>query len=117
MHSLHNKLHWKLQPPVSLINTFYVTYWVGWDSAVGIATRYGMNGPGIESRWEARFSTPVQTGSGAHPASCTMGTRYLPGVKRPGGGVDHPPSFSAEVKEKVGLYIYSPFGPSWPVLV
>ena len=24
---------------------------VGWDSSVGIATRYGLDGPGIESRW------------------------------------------------------------------
>jgi len=38
-------------------------------SSVGIATIYGLHGPGIESRWEgARFSAPVQTGSGAHPA-------------------------------------------------
>jgi len=29
----------------------------------------------------ARFSAPVQTGAGAHPASCTMGTRSFPGVK------------------------------------
>jgi hypothetical protein len=29
----------------------------------------------------ARFSAPVQTGPGAHPASCTMGTGSLPGVK------------------------------------
>ena len=28
-----------------------------------------------------RFSTPVQTGPGAHPASCTMGTGSFPGVK------------------------------------
>jgi len=30
---------------------------------------------------EARFSAPVQTGPGAHPASCTMGTVSLPEVK------------------------------------
>jgi len=29
----------------------------------------------------ARFSAPVQTGPGAHPASCTMGTGFFPGVK------------------------------------
>jgi hypothetical protein len=29
----------------------------------------------------ARFSTPVQTGPGVHPASCTMGTRSFPGLK------------------------------------
>jgi hypothetical protein len=28
----------------------------------------------------ARFSTPVQTGPEAHPASCTMGTSSFPGV-------------------------------------
>jgi len=29
----------------------------------------------------ARFSASVQTGTGAHPASCTMGTGSFPGVK------------------------------------
>ena len=29
----------------------------------------------------ARFSAPVQTDPGAHPASCTMGTGSFPGVK------------------------------------
>jgi hypothetical protein len=64
----------------------------------------------------ARFSAPVQTGPGAYPTSCTMGTGSFPGVKRPGRGVDHPPPSSAEVKKRVELYIYSPSGPSWPVL-
>jgi len=27
------------------------------------------------------FSAPVQTGPGAHPAPCTMGTESFPGVK------------------------------------
>jgi hypothetical protein len=41
----------------------------------------------------------VQTGSGAHPASYTMGTGVLsPGVKaRPGREADHSPPSSAEV--------------------
>ena len=50
-------------------------------SSVGIATGYWLDGPGIECRWTARFSTPVQTGPGAHPASCTMGTGSFPQVK------------------------------------
>ena len=87
----------------------------GPDSSVGIATHYGLDGPRIESRWEARFSAPVQTGPGAHPSSCTMGTGSFPGVKRPEHGVDHPPSSSAEAKERVHLYLYSPSGPSCPV--
>jgi len=33
----------------------------------------------------------------------------------PGRGVDCPTPPSAEVKERVELYIYSPSGPSWPV--
>ena len=63
----------------------------------------------------ARFSAPVQTGPGAHPASYTMGIESFPGVKRPGRGVDHPFPSRVEVKERVDLYIYSPSGPSWPV--
>ena len=57
----------------------YVIQWAG--SSVGIATGYGLDGPGIEFRWGARFSAPVQTGPGAHPATCTMGTGSFPGVK------------------------------------
>ena len=49
---------------------------VGRDSAVGIATRYGLDGPVIESQWGAKFSAPVQTGHGAHRASYTMGTCF-----------------------------------------
>ena len=58
----------------------------GPGSAVGIATGYWLDGPGIESRWGAKFSAPVQTGPGAHTASCTMGTGSFQGVKR-GRGV------------------------------
>jgi hypothetical protein len=65
------------------------------DSSAGIATRYELDGPGIESRWGARLSAPVQTGPGAYPASCIMGTGSFPGVKRPGRGADHPPLTSA----------------------
>jgi hypothetical protein len=45
-----------------------------------------------------------------------MGTGSFPEVKRPGSGGDHPPS-SAEVKERVELYLYFPSRPSWPVYV
>ena len=65
-------------------------------------------GPGIESRWAARFSAPVQTGPGVHPASYTLGTGSLPVVKRPGCDDDNSTS-SAEVKERVQPYLYSPY--------
>jgi hypothetical protein len=44
-----------------------------------------------------RFTAPIQTGPGAHPASHTMGA----GSPRPGRDINHPPPFSAAVKERV----------------
>jgi hypothetical protein len=82
---------------------------IGRDSSVGIAARYGLDGP-----VGTRFSVSVQTDPGVHPASYKMGTGYFPGVKRPGRGVDHPPQSSVDVKERVELYRYSTSGPSWP---
>jgi len=84
----------------------------GPGSVVGIATDYGLDGPGIESWLGKRFSAPVQTGPGAHPASCTMGTGSFPGVKS-GQGVTLTPltPFSAVGHERVELYLYSPYGP------
>jgi hypothetical protein len=73
---------------------------MGRDSSVGIATRYGLEGPGIESRWGARFSAPVQN-PGVHPASYTMGIGSL------SRGVDHSPLPSAEVKERVEQYLWA----------
>jgi hypothetical protein len=77
---------------------------VGRDSSVGTVTLYGLDGPAIESRWGARFSASVQAGPGAYSAYYTMVAGSFPGVKRPGRGVDHPPPYSAEVKERVELY-------------
>jgi hypothetical protein len=71
------------------------TWLSGPGSSIGIATGYGLDGPGIESR----FFAYVQTGPGSHPASCTMGTGSFPGVKRKGRGADHPPPSSAEIKK------------------
>jgi hypothetical protein len=46
-----------------------------------VPVSYGQNGPGIESREGGRFSAPVQTDPGTHPAPCTMGTGSFPGVE------------------------------------
>jgi hypothetical protein len=71
----------------------------GPGSLVRIATDYELDGPGIESRWGWDFSR-TSTGPGAHPASCTMGTGYFPGIKRPGRGADHPHAPSGEVENE-----------------
>ena len=70
------------------------------DISVGMATRYKMDGPWIESRWRGIFSARVQGGLGAHPASYTMGTRSFTGVKRPGRGVDHPSQLAPRLKKE-----------------
>jgi len=82
----------------------------GEDGVIGTATGCGLDGPGIEFRWGARFSAPVQTCPGAHPASYTMGTGSFLGVKRSWRGVDHPPPSRVEVKERVEPYLYFPLG-------
>jgi hypothetical protein len=91
------------------------TFCVDSDSSVGIATRYGLGGPDIESQWGEIFCTGPNRPWGP-PNIFYNGYRVsFHGVRLPGRGVDHPPSFSAEVKERVQLYIYSPSGPSRPV--
>jgi hypothetical protein len=62
---------------------------VGRDSSVGIATRHRQDGPVY---------------------------RVLPVGKAVGAWRWPPTPSSAEAKERVELYIYSPLGPSWPVL-
>jgi hypothetical protein len=57
----------------------------------------------------ARFSAPVQTGPGSHPASCTMGICSFPGVE---SGLEvtltpHPLLVSSS-RKRVELYLYSP---------
>ena len=91
---------------------FVIPAFVGRDSAVGIATRYGLDGPGIESLWGARFSAPW----GPIVLLCNGKRFSFQFTKRPGRGVDHPPQPRAEVKERVELYLYSLSGNSWPVL-
>ena len=69
------------------------------DSSVGIATRYGLDGPGIDPG-RGEISAPVQTVPGVHPASYTMGTGSFPEVKRPGRGVGHPPHLAPRLRKE-----------------
>ena len=85
-------------------------------SVVGTATRYGLDGPGIESRQRRNFPHRPDRPWGP-PSLLPNGYRVSsPWVKRPGRGVDHPPPSRTEVKEGIELYLYSPYGPSWPIL-
>jgi hypothetical protein len=94
------------------VTFFYLTKWMSRDSSVGITTRYGLDRPGIEYQWGEIFRT-LPCGL---PSPLYNGYRIFPGVNLPGCCVDHPNLSSAKNKARVELYIYSPPGPSWPVL-
>ena len=84
---------------------------MGRDSSVGIATGYGLGGPGIESRLGEIFRTCPDWLWGP-PSLLYNGYRVFPGGKeRPGHDADPSPPSSAVGNERVELYLYSPFGP------
>jgi hypothetical protein len=57
----------------------------------------------------ARFSSPVQTGPGAHPVPCTMSTGSFQGVDSGRGVTLTPhPLLVLRSKNRVELYLYSP---------
>jgi hypothetical protein len=89
---------------------------VGQDSVVRIATRYGLDGPEIESRWGRDFLHPSRPALGTTQPPLRWISGVFPGVKRSGRVVDIPTPSNAEVKERVELYLYSPSGPSYPIL-
>ena len=69
-----------------------------------MAIRYGLDGPGIGSRWGEIFRTRPDV-PWDPPSLLYIEYRVsFPGVKRL-GWFDHPPKSSAEVKERVELYL------------
>ena len=63
--------------------------------------------PGDRIPVGVRFSAPVQTDPGHIQPPIQWVPGFFPGVKRPGRGGNHAPTSSAEVKERVELYLYS----------
>ena len=74
---------------------------MGWDGSVGIATRYGLDGPGIETRWERDFPHPSRPALGLTQTPMQWVPRLCPGGKAAGAWRWPPNSYSAEVKERV----------------
>jgi hypothetical protein len=66
---------------------------------VGVATLYGLDTAGFESRSARDFS---------HTSRPALGPECV---------LDHPPFSSSGVKERVKLYLCWPSGPSWRLLV
>jgi len=84
------------------------TNWAGWRSCFSNSIRTA--GCGDRNPVGARYSAPAQTGPGAFPASCTMGTGFLPGGKAAWAWRWSP----SRIKRRG--YRRSPSGPSWTVL-
>jgi hypothetical protein len=102
-----------------LINTLAHFNFKSWGSSVSILADYGLDNQVQFPTEKEDFSSSlwVQTGSGAHPASCTMGTRGpFPQRKAwPECDADHLPPYSAKVENEYELYLLSPQAPSWRV--
>ena len=59
IHNIFGRLRTTWSRVYSSVSTIYAFIYasVGLDSSAGIATRYGLDGPGIESRWDEIFRT------------------------------------------------------------
>jgi hypothetical protein len=84
---------------------------VGRGISVGIANGYGLDGPGIESRWERDI--PHLSRPALGPTQPPV--QYVPGPsrgkKRSERDAGPSPTSSAVAVERVERYIYSPYGP------
>jgi hypothetical protein len=74
---------------------------VGRDRAVGTATRYGLDGPGIGSLLGRDFHHASGPALGSTQPPVQRGRVIILGAERPVRGVDQPPLFKAKVQERV----------------
>ena len=95
-------------PPGTVSGTRWMGGWLCFTAGLGALKKIKISCPFREWNHDFLVLYPVIYNF--------VGTRSFPGVKRPGRRVDHPPTSSAEVKERIELYLYSPSGPSWLVL-
>jgi hypothetical protein len=69
-----------------------VSIWCGLGSAVGIATGYGLDGSGIESRWGGKIFRTYLDRPWGPPSLLYNGYRVFPrGKERPGRDTDPSP--------------------------
>jgi hypothetical protein len=68
---------------------------------VGIATRYGLEGPGMESRWGTNVLHQSSQALGPTQPPVLWVSGYSPVVRRQRGGVNHLPQSRADVIQGV----------------
>ena len=88
----------------------------GRDSSVGIATRYGLDDPWIESRRGRDFLLPSRPALGSTQPPIQWIPNAFPGGKTAGTWRWPPTPYSAEVKERVERYLSFLSGPLWLVI-
>jgi hypothetical protein len=80
----------------------------GPGSSVGLATGYGLGGPGIESRYKRDFSHLSRPALGPTQPPVNGYRVFSGGRKRPGRDADFSPPLVPRSKNRVELYLYSP---------
>ena len=69
---------------------------MGWDNVDGMATRYVLDGPGIESRWGRGFTHLTRRALGPTLSAVKLIPGFFP--------ILNPPPSSAVVKQEVVIY-------------
>jgi hypothetical protein len=70
------------------------------DSSLGTATRYGLDGPVIESLWGRDFPRHSRPALRLTQPPTQLVPGLSPGIKRPGRGVDYPPHLALRLKKE-----------------
>jgi hypothetical protein len=102
-----------VRPPITYVQISQCFYKLpntisGPGSSVGIAIGYGLDGPGIESRWGEIFRNCPDRPWGP-PSLLYNGYRVFPGGRKlPGRDADTSPLLVPRSKNRVQLYLYSP---------
>jgi len=81
--------------------TAFISLHIGQDNSVGIVIHYmSWTVQGLNHGGGVRFSAPIWTTLGAHPASYTMGTRYFLGVNGWGVALTTHPHLAPRLKKE-----------------
>jgi hypothetical protein len=78
--------------------------------SVGIEIRYGLDGPGIESRCRQNFPHPSRLALGSYQACYSKDTGSVPGVKRPWRDTDRSPDLAPKLKAQYSYTSTHPLG-------
>jgi hypothetical protein len=97
------------EPPTPFLHLPFSTH-MGHDSAVGIATRYWLDGPGNECQWKQNFPHPSRLALRPTQPSIQREPVLFSGGKAAWTWHWPPTPSSAEVKVRVQLYLYFPMG-------